>query len=530
MRGARDADLVTRAQQGEAEAVLAETTTLLGAEPSGPGRAEPLYAQAVALRRLGRTEEAALMARTLTALCRDHGLAAAGLRARALLADLLRRCRATGPALEELAQAVAAEPGLRDVEDQQVQAALGALAEALRAAGLEQEGRRVEQRLDAVEQRLAPTHRVARAKAQALATAFTAFTALAGAGRPSVEVQVEGLREALVRLRDVAQPAAAPVSAGIGPVSAGIGEDGEVLAALLAAVGADPQEALERLRACAGVLQRPDDAAVRILWAWARVHALLRLGRAGEALAEGHRLLGGLVAGAVPRPCADPGVGELMALVGEVMRAEEAVLGTAPSATLTCLALAERDRQSVAEGLDTLFRTRVAALRSAAERRTLAGAARLDSLTGLVNRRGAAVAVAAAAGRPDAAGLALLLLDLDGFGHVNDGCGHLAGDVVLQRVASLLREHTRPEDVVARWGGDEFLVLTALDAEPAAALADRLREAVREGGDPSAGDTVTASVGVAVRTGPIVEGEWLRRAELALFTAWRSGGDATALA
>jgi diguanylate cyclase (GGDEF)-like protein len=87
-----------------------------------------------------------------------------------------------------------------------------------------------------------------------------------------------------------------------------------------------------------------------------------------------------------------------------------------------------------------------------------------DALTGLANRLqlhqclAQALARAVEAGRsPDH--VAVLLLDLDGFKHVNDSLGHAAGDALLVEVASGLRHATRGSDVVARLGGDEFAVL-----------------------------------------------------------------------
>ncbi|WP_298399759.1 sensor domain-containing diguanylate cyclase [Sphingobium sp.] len=102
-----------------------------------------------------------------------------------------------------------------------------------------------------------------------------------------------------------------------------------------------------------------------------------------------------------------------------------------------------------------------------------------DPLTGLLNRRGFACRAkdmlvdTARAGRS----ASLLFLDLDGFKQLNDGMGHAAGDACLSDVAHLLKDQTHPGDIVARIGGDEFLLLISeRDDQSAAAVAEVVRE------------------------------------------------------
>lgn len=120
--------------------------------------------------------------------------------------------------------------------------------------------------------------------------------------------------------------------------------------------------------------------------------------------------------------------------------------------------------------------------------------------------------------------LALLYIDLDDFKAVNDRFGHGAGDEVLLAVADALRASVRPEDVVARVGGDEFAIMCDhLDArEDVAAIVDRLREAldsrVRV---PGSSLRVTASVGVAFADGDETPEALLDRADRAMYRSKR---------
>jgi len=120
----------------------------------------------------------------------------------------------------------------------------------------------------------------------------------------------------------------------------------------------------------------------------------------------------------------------------------------------------------------------------------------------------------------------VILLDMDGFTAVNEEYGHTAGDLLLAQVARRLRLAVSPQDTVARWGGDEFAVLTesAASAEELADLAERLSRSVAS--QPfRVGDSdlaITASVGVAIADGSPVAHVW-RNAEIALARAKGAG-------
>jgi diguanylate cyclase (GGDEF)-like protein/PAS domain S-box-containing protein len=108
-----------------------------------------------------------------------------------------------------------------------------------------------------------------------------------------------------------------------------------------------------------------------------------------------------------------------------------------------------------------------------------------DALTGLANRRALDRALAAALGRAAARSRAVgvIVLDLDGFKAINDKLGHAAGDAALREVARRLRRCVRERDVVARFGGDEFVVVLTDVEDGSTAVADsvaRIRAALAE--------------------------------------------------
>ncbi len=158
-----------------------------------------------------------------------------------------------------------------------------------------------------------------------------------------------------------------------------------------------------------------------------------------------------------------------------------------------------------------------------------------DPLTQLRNRRFAMevaqheAAVFQRGGRPPA----LLLCDIDHFKRINDRHGHEAGDAVLRAVAQALRDGVREIDHVARWGGEEFLVLLP-DTEEAEAhrVADRLREAVQqlEAGPRAEALVVTMTIGVSVlRAGEGID-QALARADKALYRGKEAGRNRVMLA
>lgn len=150
-----------------------------------------------------------------------------------------------------------------------------------------------------------------------------------------------------------------------------------------------------------------------------------------------------------------------------------------------------------------------------------------DPLTNLTNRRGLDVAVKRLNVSAATDHLSVLLIDVDGFKAVNDTRGHAAGDEVLIRTARRIRENVRSSAVVARWGGEEFLVVDRMATGQAAVIADRVCAAVRATGDP----TVTVSIGVATRkaSGSDLH-EVIEAADAAMYDAKAIGGDQVVIA
>jgi diguanylate cyclase (GGDEF)-like protein len=165
-------------------------------------------------------------------------------------------------------------------------------------------------------------------------------------------------------------------------------------------------------------------------------------------------------------------------------------------------------------------------------RTQVATAVLTDPLSGCVNRRGFDQQLARELARAERAGapVALLAVDIDHFKRVNDEFGHAAGDAVIREVGALLRAAARAGDVVARVGGEEFLLaLPDADEVGAAALARRLVDGARAHRfEALGGRTVTVSVGVASEPAvadPGVAEALKARADAALYAAKRGGRD-----
>jgi diguanylate cyclase (GGDEF)-like protein len=157
----------------------------------------------------------------------------------------------------------------------------------------------------------------------------------------------------------------------------------------------------------------------------------------------------------------------------------------------------------------------------------------LDGLTGVHNRRyfisqfGTLIEHCARGGHE----MALLMIDIDNFKTINDTYGHLEGDRILKRVAGVLTHCARGADIIARFGGEEFVIaLQDTDCEGATQVATRIQEQIRalSCGHGEQRHGITASIGLTCYTKsadmPIKTPEqWIHEADSALYRAKRSG-------
>jgi diguanylate cyclase len=151
-----------------------------------------------------------------------------------------------------------------------------------------------------------------------------------------------------------------------------------------------------------------------------------------------------------------------------------------------------------------------------------------DALTGLLNRRAMVELLAREHPRIERGQgpLAVALLDIDLFKRINDDLGHGAGDEVLRRFAALIKSQLRAADALARWGGEEFLLLMpGTGADEARVVLDRLRDAVAGGGFEAIAPQLKVSFSAGVAE--VLEGETqddaIDRADRALYRAKQAG-------
>jgi len=170
--------------------------------------------------------------------------------------------------------------------------------------------------------------------------------------------------------------------------------------------------------------------------------------------------------------------------------------------------------------------------RALRERRTLEAlalreaqeAARHDHLTKILNRRGVTERFAELRKDRRTTAMTVVLIDIDHFKALNDSHGHDYGDQVLTEVAGVIGRNVRAADLVARWGGEEFVVVCAgIDRRGAQRVSEKIRECI-EGHDFGACGRITASFGIHWSNAPEAElPQMVALADVALYAA-KAGG------
>ncbi|WP_280204020.1 GGDEF domain-containing protein [Nocardia farcinica] len=174
--------------------------------------------------------------------------------------------------------------------------------------------------------------------------------------------------------------------------------------------------------------------------------------------------------------------------------------------------------------IGVLVRGERAVQRSARSERRAQYQADHDMLTGLLNRTALLRTLARERADWRAGPLSLLFLDLDGFKRVNDSYGHAVGDELIANAAARIRRVAGRIPVCARYGGDEFVVLTPCGVREAVTLAERLLDAFGRPFELSVGAvTVTASVGITGADGDADIFDLIRDADAAMYRAKDQG-------
>jgi diguanylate cyclase (GGDEF)-like protein len=149
-----------------------------------------------------------------------------------------------------------------------------------------------------------------------------------------------------------------------------------------------------------------------------------------------------------------------------------------------------------------------------------------DPLTGLLNRRGFELEAERILTDPACGSrCTLLFADLDGFKSVNDDLGHAAGDQVLRRVAAILTDTARTDDICGRYGGDEFVLLCpGISRHDGVRIGERLRDAVVQWANTE-GCRLSLSIGIgeAPEHGVSVE-QLMARVDAAMYAGRREDG------
>ena len=238
-----------------------------------------------------------------------------------------------------------------------------------------------------------------------------------------------------------------------------------------------------------------------------------RLGQVAASTGDYHQKIGGY---SVQISQAD-NIGQLNQVLEDVLRDTRQVQGDA---------LAARDKMVAAQHEVQEAEARIHGLEARLQH--MSELVREDQLTGSLNRRGLDDVFERETARSDRRGtpLCIAMLDLDDFKRLNDTYGHLAGDAALKHLVKIVKDTLRSMDVIARFGGEEFLILlpeTTVDS--AAATMTRLQRELTKHYFLHENDKVliTFSAGVALRLPNEAQAALVKRADQAMYQAKQTG-------
>ncbi len=158
---------------------------------------------------------------------------------------------------------------------------------------------------------------------------------------------------------------------------------------------------------------------------------------------------------------------------------------------------------------------------------------RKDQLTGIYNRSAISeiIKVEIERSRRYHQALAVIMVDIDHFKGINDTYGHEAGDAVLAKIGSVMQYNLRKPDIVGRWGGEEFLIITpGSSARAAGNVAERIRKYIKAIEIENMPDNITASFGAAEISNDQSCDELILTADKAMYQAKQTGRDRVIIA
>lgn len=245
-----------------------------------------------------------------------------------------------------------------------------------------------------------------------------------------------------------------------------------------------------------------------------------RLGQVAASTGDFHEKIGGYS----EKISQAENISELNVVLDEVLR-ETRMVQTEALRARDKMVLARQEVQDAEQRIHTLE----------AKLQHLSELVREDQLTGSLNRRGLDDVFERETARSDRRGtpLCIAMLDLDDFKRLNDTYGHQAGDAALKHLVKIVKETLRSMDVIARFGGEEFLILLPeTTVEAAAATMTRLqRELTRHFFlHDNEKVLITFSAGVALRLPNEDQGELVKRADRAMYQAKQTGKNRVVIA